>query len=125
MIRPMASHDPAADEDSVFKICVGIPETFSQKLMDAVNDSMSPLYPGYDRVFATYHANGTWRPLPGSKPYIGSIGEIETADEIRVEFAVRRRDLKNVLEVIRKVHPYEEPAIDVIPMYGWKEIILP
>lgn len=91
--------------------------------MDSINSVMDPVYPGYDRAFEYSHVKGTWRPLEGSRPFRGTLNEIEVADEIRLEFVVKGRDLRNVVNCIVKIHPYEEPAIDVIPVYGWKDVI--
>ena len=110
-------------DPDVFKVGVEIPEEFLQEFMDSVNDVMEPLYPNYDRTFSYWPVKGTWRPLPGADPYDGTVGRIQVSDEVRVEFAVKEKDLEKVLERILQVHPYEEPAIDVIPMYGWKDII--
>ncbi len=107
----------------VFKIAVNLPPEFLERMMAAIDDSMDPLYPGYDHTFNYWPVKGTWRPLEGSDPYIGTVGKIEVADEVRLEFAVREKDLKSVLRAIRDAHPYEEPAIDVIPMYAWKELL--
>ena len=107
----------------VLKIGVNVPEEILDVLMDSLNSVMEPLYPGYDRTFMYWPVKGTWRPLEGSEPYLGEAGRIETADEIRLEFAVREKDLESVLETIVRVHPYEEPAIDVIPMFSWKDLI--
>jgi len=108
----------------VYKIAVDIPEEFLQRLMDEVTGSIEPLYPKYDRTFTYWPVKGTWRPLPGSDPYDGTVGDISVADEMRVEFAVRAEHLKSAVEAIVRVHPYEEPAIDVIPMVGWRSVIL-
>ena len=107
----------------VYKIGVNLPPEFLERMMDSVNDVMEPLYPKYDRTFMYWPVKGTWRPLPGADPYNGTIGEIETADEIRLEFAVKKKDLEIVLRTIAEVHPYEEPAVDVIPMLSWRDII--
>ena len=109
--------------DVIYKIAVNIPPDHLDVLMDEVNTSIDPVYPGYDRTFSYWKVTGTWRPLPGSDPYLGETGRIEVADEVRVEFAVREKDLRNAVEAVRRVHPYEEPAIDVIPMIGWKSIL--
>ncbi|HKM14203.1 MAG TPA: hypothetical protein VJY42_04770 [Candidatus Methanomethylophilaceae archaeon] len=109
--------------DNIFKIAVYIPEEFVKELMEGVNESMSPIYSGYDMTFSMTEVTGTWRPLEGSNPFIGKENEISIAKEIKVEFAVRKDDLKKVIKKIVSVHPYEEPGIDVIPMYGWKSVI--
>lgn len=104
------------------KICVNIPPEFSDRVMDEINNVMTAMYPGYDRTFTSYPVTGTWRPLNGSRPYKGEAGRIETADEIRIEFAIHPQDLEGVISTIRRIHPYEEPAIDILPMIGWKNI---
>ena len=109
--------------DKAYRISVNIHVGMEQEFMDSVTEVMEPLYPGYDRCFCWWTVHGTWRPLDGSDPYQGRIGEIEEADEIRIEFAVRENDLENVIERISGIHPYEEPAIDVIPMIPWKSLI--
>lgn len=108
--------------EQAYKIGVNIPLGTEQGFMDAVNEVMGPLYPGYDRCFCWWTVEGTWRPLEGSDPYQGTVGEIERAQETRIEFAVRGEDLEAVVRRIAEVHPYEEPAIDVIPMVAWKSL---
>lgn len=110
-------------DPDIYKIGVNIPEEFLERLMDSVNDVLEPLYPNYDRTYMYWPVKGTWRPLPGANPYNGTIGKIEVADEMRVEFAVKKKDLEKVIATISDVHPYEEPAIDVIPMVSWRSII--
>lgn len=104
--------------DIIFKIGVNIPEDYLEKMMDSVNESIEPLYPGYDRTFSYWKVTSTWRPLPGSKPFLGEIGKIEVAEEMHVEFAVTDKYLRQALKAIRKVHPYEKPVIDIIPLLG-------
>lgn len=108
---------------TIYKVAVNIPLEFLDRLMDSLEDEVEPLFPGYSRAFCYWPVKGTWRTLEGSEPYNGTIGEITTADEMRVEFAVDEKFLKKAIVTVRSVHPYEEPAIDVIPMADWKEII--
>ena len=48
----------------------------------------------------------------------GSVGEVCTAPELRVEAVCRAADAERVLAAVRRAHPYEEPVINVIPL--WK-----
>ncbi|MCL2333651.1 MAG: hypothetical protein FWC52_02535 [Candidatus Methanoplasma sp.] len=111
-------------EPKAYKISVAIPPEYKDRLMDAVNGSMQKIYPGYDRAFSISKTTGTWRSLEGSDPFIGKAGEISVEDELRIEFAIMAEDLKDVVLAIRKVHPYEEPAIDILPMVLWKDVIV-
>ncbi|MCL2148149.1 MAG: hypothetical protein FWH47_02295 [Methanomassiliicoccaceae archaeon] len=110
-------------EPAAYKISVAIPPGYKDELMDAVNGSMGQMYPGYDRAFSIMEAKGTWRSLEGSDPFIGRPGEVSVEDELRIDFAVTAGDLKDVVLAIRRVHPYEEPAIDILPMVLWKDVI--
>lgn len=105
-------------ETDVFLVGVNVPAEFLQTLMDSISGVMEPLSPLYDRVFYYWPVKGTWRSLPGSSPYLGSVGETELADEMRLEFAVKEKDLRKVVDIIMDVHPYQEPAIAVMPMIG-------
>ena len=111
------------DKEQIYKICVYIPVDYSDKLMDSIDEIVEPLYPGYRRTFAIQEVTGTWKPMKGSRPFIGRPGVIEKVQEHKIEFAVRERDLKNVLMKIKEVHPYEEPMIDVYPTYAWKSML--
>ncbi len=59
---------------------------------------------------------GTFLPLPGANPTIGSVGTLEKLQEKRLELLVRRESLSKVVQVLLKVHPYEEPAFDCYPL---------
>ncbi len=85
--------------DHIFKIAVYIPEEFVKELTERVNESIVPIYPGYDMAFSMTKVTGTWRPLDGSNPYVGNRNELSIADEIKVEFAVREDDLEKVIEI--------------------------
>ncbi len=106
-----------------YKVATSVPKEHLGEMMDRISESIEPLYPGYDRVFSYWPVTGTWRPLEGSDPFIGTPGRIAVAEEFRLEFAVAEKDLAAAVRAIRDVHPYEEPAIDVIPMVPWKDVI--
>jgi len=106
-----------------FKVSVTIPPEYKDKLLDEINGSIRQIYPGYDRAFSVSETEGTWRPLAGSDPFIGKVGEITVEKELRIDFAVKAEDLKEAILAIRRVHPYEEPGIDIMPLILWKDVI--
>lgn len=108
---------------TIYKVGVNVPEESLRDIMDAVGGIVRPIYPGYDRVFCWWPVTGTWRPLEGSDPFLGRVGEQEMASEMRLEFAVTEEDLEAAVAAVVDAHPYEEPAIDVIPMVPWKSVI--
>lgn len=65
---------------------------------------------------------GRFKPLRGANPSIGSIGHMEEVAEEKIEFICPRKLAKKIINEIKKVHPYEEPAIDIYPLLTEEEI---
>ncbi len=57
---------------------------------------------------------GTFFGEKGSNPSIGQSGRLETAEEISVETVVPIEKVDAVVAALRKAHPYEEPAFDLV-----------
>lgn len=100
-----------------FKIETFIPEEYLKELRKSLND-ISALNIGgnYDNCMAVSKVTGYWRPLQGANPFEGEVGEICEAEECKVEFCCKREVLKEAVKTIKKVHPYEVPVINVIPI---------
>jgi putative NIF3 family GTP cyclohydrolase 1 type 2 len=47
---------------------------------------------------------------------VGSVGELEVVEEVRVEAVVPRHRRTAVVSALRAAHPYEEPAYDVVEL---------
>ena len=59
---------------------------------------------------------GTFKPTDDANPYIGKKNNLEFVDEEKLEVVCDVKKVKKVISTLRKVHPYEEPAIDIIPL---------
>jgi len=53
-------------------------------------------------------------PHAGAHPAIGKVGQLSKVDEVKIEMQCEAAKTKAVHEAIRKVHPYEEPAIEFV-----------
>lgn len=98
------------------KIAVFTPVSHSDAVRKALADAGSGHIGNYDFCSFTTRGTGRFRGLEGSKPFIGTQGKIEEVDEDRIEVICPAEILDKVLQAIRAVHPYEEPAIDVYPL---------
>ena len=69
-----------------------------------------------DYDFASFSAagEGRFRPLEGAEPMIGTIGEIQTVEEVRIEVVLPRTRRAAVVQAMLAAHPYEEPAYDLL-----------
>ena len=47
----------------------------------------------------------------------GHIGNYDSCMELKVEVTVYTENVDKTIEAVKKVHPYEEPVINVIPLW--------
>lgn len=99
------------------KIEIFIPESHLEMLQAALQNVDAGHIGNYDSCLSYSPVTGCWRPLEGSTPYIGSCGTISTERELKVEVTCLTGRVKETLSAIKNVHPYEEPVINVIPLY--------
>jgi len=59
---------------------------------------------------------GTFLPGIGTNPTIGTPGTLERVDEARLEMVCEKRALPLVIETLKQLHPYEEPAYDIVDL---------
>ncbi len=98
------------------KIAVFVPETHAGLIRKTIGDSGGGKSGNYSHVSFSTKGTGRFIPLKGADPAIGEIGNFETVKEERIEFICEKKIAKKVIGQIKKVHPYEEAAIDVFPL---------
>lgn len=97
-----------------FKLTVYVPETHLESVKDALFAAGAGQYDGYDRCCWQVMGTGQFRPLAGTSPFIGAIGEIETVREWRVEMVCPENRVADVKAALMAAHPYEVPAYDFV-----------
>lgn len=104
-------------EFSCCKLEIFIPESHLFPLQKALREVDAGHIGSYDSCLSYSSVTSCWRPLTGSQPYLGEVGELSTEPELKVEVTCRRECLEKTLAAVKAVHPYEEPVINVIPLY--------
>lgn len=99
------------------KLEIFIPETHLAALQEALREADVGHIGRYDCCLSYSRVTGCWRPLEGTSPYLGRAGEISAEPELKVEAVCRTGQVDAALAAVRRVHPYEEPVIHVIPLY--------
>lgn len=69
----------------------------------------------YEYCSASHRVIGRFIPTPGADPAIGEVGKLSEVEEEVIVTICHEDSIERVIEAIKKVHPYEEPAIDIIP----------
>ena len=105
------------NNDRFFKLEIFIPETHFAELRKALQSVDAGHIGNYDCCLSYSRVIGTWRPLPGTDPFIGEEGKISEEEELKVEVTVYGSRLDETIEAVKDIHPYEEPVINVIELY--------
>jgi hypothetical protein len=103
-------------ESKNVKIVVFVPLSHADIVREAAGVSGAGKIGDY--TFCSFSSKGTGRfkPEDGAHPAIGEVGKYESVEEERIEMVCERGLLKKVVEAIKKVHPYEEVALDIYPL---------
>lgn len=104
----------------MYKIYVFIPETHLEKVKSAMFKANGGRIGNYDCCSFEVEGEGQFRPLDGSSPYLGKVGAVEKVKEYKVEMVCLDQDLENIIQEMKKAHPYEEPAYDIIKLIDLK-----
>jgi dinuclear metal center YbgI/SA1388 family protein len=110
--RPL---DPTP-EPELDKLVTFVPEAAADAVLDALAAAGAGTIGAYDRCAFTSTGIGTFRPLAGANPTIGTVGAVETVAEARLEMVLPRSARAGVVAALRRAHPYEEPAFDVFEL---------
>ena len=86
------------------------------EIRNAMCDAKAGIIGNYTYCSIVTNVVGTFKPNDNAKPYIGENNKLEFVEEAKLEIVCDIENVKEVLINLRKVHPYEEPAIDIIPI---------
>lgn len=100
-----------------YKLEIYIPESHFEDLRIALQEVDAGHIGKYDSCLSYSKVTSTWRPLDGCQPYHGTVGEISVEEELKVELTCKAERLEETIDKIISVRPYEEPVIQVLPLY--------
>lgn len=98
------------------KIIVTIPVENVEEVRTAICEAGAGIIGNYSYCSTSIKCVGTFKPNGNADPYIGKKDNLEIVNEEKLEVVCDVRRVKRVISKLRKVHPYEEPAIDIIPL---------
>ncbi|MFA5829037.1 MAG: hypothetical protein WC843_00870 [Candidatus Gracilibacteria bacterium] len=98
------------------KIVVFTPLTHADQIREALAKAWAGQIGNYDSCSFSSRGIGRFRPLKGAKPFIGEMEKLEEVEEERIEVICSKENLEATLAAVKEAHPYEEPAIDIIPL---------
>lgn len=98
------------------KLEIFVPQDQALNLRDELAKIGVGVIGNYDHCVALTAVRGFFRPMEGSNPYEGEIGRISEVMEYKLEVNCKRELVNKAIKVIKQIHPYEEPLINIIPL---------
>lgn len=102
------------------KIIVTIPVENVEEVRNAICETGAGIIGNYTDCSMSTKCIGTFKPNDNVNPYIGKNNNLEFVEEEKLEVVCDVKLVKKVITRLREVHPYEEPAIDIIPLLDEK-----
>ena len=97
----------------MYKLSFYVPDSHLEPVINALFAKGAGRYHGYDHCCWQVLGEGQFRPLADSQPYIGKAGQLEKVDEYKVEMVCPDTAIKDVVQALLEVHPYEQPAYEI------------
>lgn len=104
------------------KIIVFVPLTHSNQAREAVGKAGGGIIGNYEYCSFSSRGIGRFKPNNKAKPHIGKSNKLESVEEERIEFVCPKSKAKSIIREIRKVHPYEELALDIYQLINEKSL---
>ena len=103
------------------KIFVTVPQENLDEVRNAMCNAGAGIIGNYTFCTTSVKSVGTFIPGENANPYIGENNKLEYVEEDKLEVICDVEKVKNVIQELRKAHPYEEPAIDIVPLIDESE----
>lgn len=98
----------------MYKLTVFIPDEALETVKSALFAAGAGTIGNYEQCCWQVLGIGQFMPLAGSTPHIGAHNQVESVNEWRVDMVVNKAAINKVIAALKRAHPYETPAYDVI-----------
>ena len=97
----------------MYKLCFFVPESHLDVVKAAVFSAGAGRIGDYNQCCWQVSGQGQFRPLAGSNSYLGTMGQVESVEEHKVEMVCEDDVVDASIAALRAAHPYETPAFEV------------
>ncbi|MDO8668031.1 MAG: hypothetical protein Q7K35_02950 [bacterium] len=104
-------------ESAFVKIRIAVPVEAADKIREILGRAGAGQQGNYEHCSSSMKQTGRFLPKPGAQPSVGQIGLPEEVKEELIEIICHRNLVEKIISEVKKFHPYEEPAIDIMPRY--------
>ncbi len=98
------------------KLFTFVPADHLEKVRNALFQAGGGHISDYSECSFTSEGRGTFRPGPGTNPYVGKQGLRQEESEVKLELILPAHLEHSLLQALFAAHPYEEVAYDLVPL---------
>ena len=91
-----------------------VPQKQADRVREALFDAGGGKIGRYDGCSYNLSGEGTFRPLEGASPFVGEVGRMHRENEVRISMVFPVHLKRQIVDVLRRAHPYEEPAYEIL-----------
>jgi len=107
---------PASLAAVEFKLVTFVPAESVERVSGALFKAGAGRIGDYSSCSFRMAGTGTFFGEAGTNPKVGRRGRLESVNEIRLEMVAPTARLGEIINALRKAHPYEEPAFDLVQL---------
>ena len=104
------------------KVIVFVPLTHTEIVREAIGKAGGGIIGNYDYCSFSTKGTGRFKPNYKANPHIGQANKLEEVEEEKIEFVCDRSNAKRIIDEMKKVHPYEEVALDIYPLINEEDL---
>lgn len=97
-------------KDTLLKLTTFVPRENTASVLDALHAAGAGQIGNYKNCSFRLTGTGSFMPLEGTNPHIGTANQMEHVQEERVEVMLPAHAERGVMQALRAAHPYEEVA---------------
>ncbi|MEN4052916.1 MULTISPECIES: NGG1p interacting factor NIF3 [Sulfurimonas] len=100
----------------MYKLSYYVPKEAKEKTKNALFEIGAGKFNNYENCSFESLGRGQFKPIGEANPYIGAKDRIEYVTEYKIEMICSDTLIKKAVEILKKAHPYEEVAYEVIKL---------
>lgn len=114
----MAEWTPELVKLEIYTPCAAL-----ENLLEALAQVGAGVVGKYTYVCSYAQVEGTWMPMSGASPFDGKAGKMSRGTEYKLEVRCPVQAVPEALAAVRAYHPYEQPVVNILPLYNglWGE----
>jgi dinuclear metal center YbgI/SA1388 family protein len=110
-------------ENNLYKLIIYTPDKYVGKLREGLFEAGAGTIGNYSSCSYNSGGYGTFKANTQANPFVGDIDKPHIEKEVRTEVIFPIHLKNQIINTLRKNHPYEEPAFDIIPLTNTNKTI--